>query len=44
MYVYILINIHIYTHTHIYIYNKRKQDNMANSKYFDDDRLVVYQP
>ena len=42
MYVYILINIHIYTHT--YIYNKRKQDNMANSKYFDDDRLVVYQP
>ena len=42
MYVYILISIHIYTHT--YIYNKRKQDNMANSKYFDDDRLVVYQP
>ena len=28
---------------YIYIY-KRKQDDMANNKYFDNDRLVVYQP
>ena len=31
-------------HTYISIYNKRKQDEMVNSKYFDDDTLVVYQP
>ena len=28
---------------YIYIY-KRKQDDMASNKYFDNDRLVVYQP
>ena len=44
MYVCIYIDQYTYIHTHTYIYNKRKQDNMANSKYFDDDRLVVYQP
>ena len=33
----------LYIYIYIYI-NKRKQDDMANNKYFDNDRLAMYQP